>query len=66
MGKNTHKTLTRKPTIQIEMNDSFDGNQLHTDQMSPVNATYKNAVQKMGAVGNETKWPRNDNFYMGK
>jgi hypothetical protein len=40
MGKNTPK----KPTIQIEMNESFDGNQLHTDQMSPVNATYKNAA----------------------
>jgi H+/Cl- antiporter ClcA len=37
--------------------------------MSPAEGTtkgYQKAAQKMGAVGNETKWPRDDNFYMGK
>ena len=54
MGKNIH----RKPTIQIEMEASFDENQKASDgEMSDAiqaNRGYSKAGKKMGAVGNET------------
>ena len=70
MGKNLH----RKPTIQIEMEASFDENQKASDgEMSDAiqaNRGYSKAGKKMGAVGNETftekKQTRDDNFFMGK
>ena len=37
--------------------------------MSPApgeNRGYQKAAKKMPGVGNETKWPRDDNFFMGK
>ena len=61
--------LQRKPTIQIEMDESFADNQQPSGEMSPAqqaNRGFQKAAKKMGAVGNETKWPRDDNFFMGK
>ena len=64
MGKTQH----RKPTIQIEMDGSLSSAQ-NNGEMSPAqqaNRGFQKAAKKMGAVGNETKFPRDDNFFMGK
>lgn len=51
------------------MDESFADNQQPSGEMSPAqqaNRGFQKAAKKMGAVGNETKWPRDDNFFMGK
>lgn len=62
-----------RKTIKIEIEESDDGR--HENAMGPhreMSPAYKNnnrfvrAAKKMSAVGNETAWPRIDNYFMGK
>ena len=64
--------LVRQPTtvLKIEVIDSDNEQpqgQMKAGEMSPAfeGNQYKRAAKKMPAVGNESKFPRNDNYYMG-
>ena len=61
--------LKRGKTITIEIDSEPDDLKLDEGEMSPAyknNLNFKRAAAKMGPVGNETKWPRKDNAFMGK
>lgn len=56
-------------TITIEIDSELSETNLSEGEMSPAyknNLNFKRAAAKMPAVGNETRWPRKDNYFMGK
>ena len=65
--------VKKQPTkvLKIEVPDSEDdqpqGKKLAPGEMSPAfeGHQFKKAAKKMNAVGNETSFPRNDNYFMG-
>jgi chloride channel 7 len=55
-------------TIEIESQES-DFPMDEYGEMSPAyknNLNFKRAAAKMPAIGDETSWPRKDNYFMGK
>jgi len=69
----TKASAQRTRTIQIEINESEENVQIKKEkkpgEISPAfehNVGFKKAAKKMPAIGNETKFPRNDNAFMAK
>lgn len=72
MADTKSENLKRQATkvLKIEVPDSDEdqpNGKLNAGEMSPAfqGNEYKRAAKKMPAVGNETKFPRNDNYFMG-
>ena len=65
----SNKEVKRGKTITIEIDSEVSDIKIDDGEMSPAfknNLNFKRAAAKMPAVGNETKWPRKDNAFMGK
>ena len=69
--KSTDYQKRNTKVLKIEVPDSDDDqpqNKKHLPgEMSPAfeGSSFKRAAKKMGPKGNETKFPRNDNYFMG-